>query len=589
VKDFLKTVLASAIGYIIGSIFLTMFFVFVMVASIGVFFAFSGGKEISTSSLKSNSILYINVEGDIEERKTAVDVVREIVYDEKPKDIALYEISQALESASKDSKIIGVMLRLRHTSAGWSKLESLRKMLKEFRKSKKFVYAYSEAYDEKLYYLATVADQIYMYPKGEFEWNGMMFQSMFFKKTLGKLEVEPELIRAGKFKAAGEAIINEKMSEENRFQVTALTDSVWRSVIDEIVKDHKTLDAEKLNAWANDMAVSNAATAYNLKLVDQLLPIEELEQKLLVKSGLKSDEDLRLVGWNQYYDYHRSSLSLGSKDKIAVVVAEGEILLGSGSNNQAIYSDELSTLIRDLNREKNIKAVVLRVNSPGGSALASDVIWRSLQYLKKNKKLVTSFSDVAASGGYYIAAGSDYIFAEPTTITGSIGVFGVLFNTQKFFDNKLGVTFDLVKTHTYADMMSGQRSLTPFERKKIQQEVDYTYSTFLNVVKAGRKSFTAIEGVRDVAEGRIWTGAMAKEVGLVDGLGTLNDAIKKAAGLAKLKDYEVVMYPDEKKLWDRIFESLGDVFTLPTWLNRIVGQEQRQDLIYTRLPFLLEM
>lgn len=588
-KDFLKTVLASAIGYVLGSFILFAFMILFIIGTVTVVMFTHGSKDLANASVEEKSILFVNVEGDIEERKTSVDVVREIVYDEKPKDIALYELSKTLKLAASDKKIKGVLLRLRYASAGWSKLESLRNMLKEFKKSGKFIHAYSEAYDEKLYYLATVADEIYLYPKGEFEWDGLSLQSMFFKKTLAKLEVEPQLIRAGRFKSAGEAITQEKMSAENRLQLTELSDSIWKSVVGQKVADRKGLSVEGLNAWAKDLSVSNAQQAYNLKLVDQLLPIEELEQKLLAKTGLAADEDLRLVGWNSYYEITRPKAFGSSKNQIAVIMAEGEISMGTGSSNSAIYSDDLSGLIRELNDDDEVKAVVLRVNSPGGSALASDVIWRSLEYLKKKKKVVTSFSDMAASGGYYIAAGSDYIYAEPTTITGSIGVFGIMFNTREFFDNKLGVTFDLVKTHDSADMMSGSRSLTAFEKNKIQEQVDYTYSTFLNVVQEGRKGMDGLEAVKEVAEGRVWSGAMAKDIGLVDAMGNLDDAINKAATLAKLKDYEVVLYPDEKKFLDKIFDSLGGVFTLPTWLSRIVMKSPREEVIYTRLPMNIEM
>lgn len=588
-KDFIKTVLASALGFLLGSFMLMGLVIFSVIVITGVLLATGASRELSTSTIEDKSVIFLNIEGGIEERKTAGDVVREIVYDEKPKNVALFELGQALERAAEDKKIKGLYLRLRWTDAGWAKLESLRKLLKDFKKSGKFIYAYSEAYDERLYYLASIADQIFMYPKGEFEWNGVAVQSMFFKKTLGKLEVVPELIRAGRFKSAGEMITQEKMSDENRYQITELSDSLWKTVISEIIEDRPTVSAGDLDQIAKDISVSNAQQAFNMKLVDQLLPIEEVEQKMLQATGLDADDDVRLVAWMGYHGVHKKSSFMKSKKKIAVIVAEGEIQMGSGSSNGTIYSDELSGLIRDLNKEDDVKAVVLRVNSPGGSALASDVIWRSLGFLKKNKKVVTSFSDIAASGGYYIAAGSDYIFAEPLTITGSIGVFGVVFNAKNFFDNKLGITFDTVKTHPSADMMSNARGLSDFERSRIQADVNDIYNTFLNVVTEGRPSFDSIEAVKEVAEGRVWSGVAAKEIGLVDGLGSLNDAIKKAAELSQLKDYEVVVYPDEKRFIDKIFDSLGDVFTLPAWMNRLISKHGSSEIIYTRLPFTIEI
>ena len=268
-----------------------------------------------------------------------------------------------------------------------------------------------------------------------------------------------------------------------------------------------------------------------------------------------------------------------------VILAEGEIQMGSGSNNGTIYSDELSSLIRELDKDKEVKAVVLRIDSPGGSALASDVIWRSLEYLKKHKKVVASFSDVAASGGYYIAAGADYIYAEPTTITGSIGVFGMLFNAEKFFDNKLGITFDGVKTHSSADIMSNSRTLTEFEKNRIQEEVTDIYGTFLGVVQQGRKKFEDKEAVREVAEGRVWLGARAMEIGLVDGMGSLDAAIVKAASLAGLKSYDVILYPDEKRWIDKVMDSLSGASIVPTWLQKIFIRDPKQEIFWARWPF----
>lgn len=583
-KDFFKQILASAIGTFLAFGFFSVLMVFIVFGIIG-FFAASGGGE-SSVAVEDNSVLFINVEGEIAERRGAVDVVQEVLYDEKPKIIGLYEIREALAEAAKDKKIKGVYLRLRYAESGWAKIETLRNLLKKFKKSGKFIIAYSEAYDEKLYYLASVASEILMYPKGEFEFNGIFSQSMFFKKTLAKLEVEPTLIRAGKFKSAGEMITQEKMSDENRLQVTELTQGMWNTVIGQIVEEQKQLSIEKLNELAEKIQLSSAKAAYNLKLVSQLVPIEEVEKKLLKLSGLKGDEDVRLVAWNAYAETAVATRSfMSNKSKVAVVLAEGEIQMGSGSNNGAIYSDELSSLIRELDKDKEVKAVVLRINSPGGSALASDVIWRSLEYLKKNKKIVASFSDVAASGGYYIAAGADYIFAEPTTITGSIGVFGMLFNAEKFFDNTLGITFDGVKTHASSDMMSNSRSLTEYEKGRIQDEVTDIYGTFLGVVQQGRKKFEDTEAVREVAEGRVWLGAKAKEIGLVDEMGSLDAAISKAAALAGLKSYDVILYPDEKRWIDKVMDSLSGASIVPTWLQRIFVRAPKQEIYWARQPF----
>ncbi len=590
-KDFFKMMLASALGTFVAFMMIFVFSLVVLFGIVGFFMASSTSRQTANVSVEEKSILFINVEGELAERRSERDIFQEILSDEKPKTIGLYEIRESLEQAAQDKKIKGIYLRLRYLQSGWAKIESLRNLLKKFKKSGKFIVAYSEAYDEKLYYLATVANEIWMYPKGDFEWNGISTQSMFFKKTLGKLEIEPTLIRVGRFKSAGEMVTEEKLSTENRLQMSELTQGLWKTIVDEIVEEQPQLTAEKLNEAAQNLSIISAQEAYNQKWVSQLIPIEEVEQKLLQKSGLKKDDEVRLVSWVSYGDMGGNTKSfLGNKDKIAVILAEGEIHMGSGPGSETIYSDELSSLIREIDKDKEVKAVVLRVNSPGGSALASDVIWRSLDYLKKNKKLVTSFSDVAASGGYYIAAGSDAIFAEPMSVTGSIGVFGMIFQTDKFFDNKLGITFDGVKTHDSADMMSGVRALTPFEKQKIQESVSDIYKTFLNVVQQGRTHFKGVDEVNEVAEGRVWLGSRAKEIGLVDELGSLDDAILKAAQLSGLKDYEVVLYPDEKRWIDKIFESLGEVSLLPSWAQAWVAKlkmepGKSQDWVWARWPY----
>lgn len=564
---------------------------FLILVVIGAAMALNRTDDIKAEAIREKSILFVNVEGPIRERRSKTDFLREMLADDRPKEIGLMEMEDTLKEAAKDKNIKGVYLRLRWVEAGWAKLDSLRSLLKEFKKSGKFIYAYSEAYDEKLYYLATVADEIFMYPKGEFEWNGIYIKSMFFKKTLGKLEVEPTLIRAGRYKSAGEMIINEKMSDENRYQLNELTQAIWQRVVATVAEDRQ-MDPKQLNEFAQNLTIATAQDAFNYKFVTELVPIEEVEKRLLKASGLKEDEP-RLLSWSFYNEAHanRSSGFMKKKNQVAVVLAEGEIQLGSGSSNEMIYSDELSSLIRDLAKDDDVKALVLRIDSPGGSALASDVIWRSIEYFKKKKKVVSSFSDIAASGGYYIAANSDFIYSEPTTITGSIGVFGIMMATENFFDHKLGITFDEVKTHASADMMTG-RKLTPFEHQKVQEQVNDVYKTFLNVVSQGRKPLSDEGAAAEVAEGRVWSGLSAKKAGLVDEFGSLQDAVKKAAEISKIKDYEVVVYPHEKRFFDKIFNSMGGVIEWPKWMKMIwentATKHAREERVFTRVPYLME-
>lgn len=592
-KDFFKMVMASMVGFLLANvIMMVMMFVGIIVFSAILLMGEGSSAEKAATSVSKNTVLFLNVEGEINERRSASDIFRTIISEHKPAPISLFELNEALKTAATDKKIKGVYLRLRWAGSGWGKVNTVREMIKEFKKSKKFVYAYSESYDEKLYFLATVADRVYMYPKGEFSWDGLDSQSTFFQKTFTKLEVEPLLIRAGKFKAAGETFIKDRMSAENREQMTEITNNLWSHIENTIAQSRPKITKELLNEWANKVSIVNAQDAYNLGLVDQLAPIEEIDLDLKKASGTDKDQDLPLMTWDNYYDLKKPKESfISTGPRIAVIVADGEILMGSGPSEGSIYSDELATLIRDVSKEDDVKAVVLRINSPGGSALASDVIWRSLEYLKKKKVVVSSFSDVAASGGYYIAANSNYIYSDPMTITGSIGVFGLMFNTQKFFDNKLGVTFDGVKTHASADMMSGTRTLTPGEIKIIQNSVDDIYHTFVSVVKEGRSQFEDIAAVTNVAEGRVWSGIKAKEIGLVDAYGTLETAIQKAAELAKVKKYEVALYPREKKFFDKIFESLGGVSILPNWVKAIFlkNPNQLDSIYYTRLPYDIQL
>lgn len=587
-KDFLKMILASAIGFLIANVLLGIFAVFIIIGLSALFMIDGGGSDLSSTSVSKNSILFLNVEGDINERRTPGDVFKHLMGEDSSAPLSIYELNQALKMAAEDKKIKGVYLRLRWVSSGWAKVNAIRDMLLEFKKSKKFVYAYSESYNEKLYYLASAADKIYMYPKGEFSWDGLDMQSTFFQKTFTKLEVEPTLIRAGRFKAAGETFIKDRMSEENKLQSREIISGLWGHVEKAIVASRPHLNVELLSEWAGKISVTTAQEAYNKGLVDVLAPIEEIEQLFRKITKTAAKDEIPLISWDGYYDLQKPSVGfMDQAEKVAVIVADGEISSGSGPSDQAIYSDQLSALIRKVSKEKNVKAVVLRINSPGGSALASDVIWRSLDFLKKNKPVVATFSDVAASGGYYIAAGANYIYADPLTITGSIGVFGLLFNTNKFFDNKLGVTFDGVKTHESSDMMSGVRALSPYELQLIQKSVDDIYHTFVSVVKEGRPQFEDLEAVKSIAEGRVWTGIKAKEIGLIDDFGSLETAIQKAAELAKLDDYSVEIYPKEKKFIDKIFESLGEVSILPTWVKQIFlkSPHKFESIYYTRIPY----
>lgn len=467
--------------------------------------------------------------------------------------IGLYDLKKAIRKAKDDSKIEGIYLDCGMGRIGYATNEELRNTLLEFKKSGKFIYAYGEYYSESNYYLASVADSIYLNPEGLLEFNGLSSEVMFFKGMLDKLEVKPEIFRVGDFKSAVEPFFRESMSDANRLQYTSFLNSINGHVIAQVAASRK-LPIETVKLISDSMKVRNSTDAVQLGIVSKAAYYDQVLSTLKKKTGVEKDDDLNFIAYNKYKKTDEGDKEV-SGNKIAVVVAQGEIQGGKGDDN-TIGSDKIAETLRKARNDKSVKAVVLRINSPGGSALASDVMWREIMLTKKVKPIIASMSDVAASGGYYMAMGCDKIVAQPTTITGSIGVFGLLFNAQDFFKNKLGITFDGVKTGTYSDLGNVSRPFTPGERQIIQSEVNKIYDTFTTKAAAGRKM--DVEALRRLAGGRVWSGTEAKQNGLVDDLGGLDKAIELAANQAKLgKDYRLKLMPVQKNFLDQIMEQLG--------------------------------
>lgn len=546
-KDFFKIVFASMLGMVLSFFVL---FIFMIVIIAGVISAMDdNGVKVS-----SNSIVHISLNYPIQERssKSPLDNISFGGF-ETTKSIGLNDILASLKRAKSDDKIKGIYLDVSSVQAGFATIEEIRNALIDFKKSGKFIIAYSEVYTQGAYYLASVADKIYLNPEGFLEFKGLGTELTFFKGTLDKLEIEAQVIKVGTYKSAVEPFILDKMSDANRKQVTSFLGSLYDHFLNSVAASRK-IPKDSLFVIANQLKVQQAADAVTYKLADGLKYKDEVLDELRKRTGIEKNKAIKSVSLADYAKSNNPEEG-DFNNRIAVIYATGEITGGEGSD-EIIGSDRISRAIRKARTDDKIKAVVLRINSPGGSALASDVIWREVILTKKTKPVIVSMGDVAASGGYYIACAADSIFAQPNTITGSIGVFGIIPNMQKFFNNKLGITFDRVKTGEFADLGTISRPLNDGERLIIQNEVNRIYNTFTKRVADGRKKEQTY--VNEIGQGRVWSGTEALENGLVDRLGNINDAIRSAAKMAKISDYKLVAYPAQKAPLEAIFDSSED-------------------------------
>lgn len=546
-KEFFKYVFATVVGIVISAVVLGIigFVIFIgMIASVG--------SETETV-VKKNSVLYLNLDQAITER-TPENSFGQLFGGSSDKSIGFNDVARALKKAQNDDNIQAVYINVSAPNAGMATMLEVRNAILDFRKSKKPVIAYSETYSQGAYYLASAANKIYLNPEGELTFKGFSSELMFFKGALEKLGIEAQIIRVGNYKSAVEPFINTKMSDYNREQVTAYVSSLYDTFLTGIAESRK-IEKDSLYQIANQYKVQFPKDALAYKMVDGLKYKDEVLDELRNITGTDKKKDINSVSINDYIKSLPAQGQSSSKDKVAVIYANGDIVGGEGSDEQ-IGSERISRAIRKARLDDDVKAIVLRVNSGGGSALASDVIWREMILSKKVKPVIASFGDVAASGGYYIGCGADSIFVQPNTITGSIGVFGIIPNLQNMFNNKLGITFDGVKTGEYADIMSVNRPLTPAERAIIQKGVNKTYDTFIGKVADGRKKTKA--QVDSLGGGRVWIGKEAVKNGLADKLGGFDYAIASAAKKAKLSDYKVVEYPEKIDPWKELLSSAKD-------------------------------
>lgn len=528
--NFFKTFLASLLAFFVAN-FVWFFFVIIIFAGIA---AIAGS---STTVVEPKSVLLVNLDESIVDQPVNDPLAGfDPMSMNVQKSVSNMQIMNAFESAAQDENIEGIYINL--TGAGTASaalLEEMRDYITSFKESGKFVIAYGEVYSQGGYYLASVADSIYLNPVGEMDWRGLAMQVMFYKGALDKLGIEPQVFRHGTFKSAVEPYIMNQMSPANRTQMETIASSIWGTLVEDIAES-RNLSIDSLNMFATDLSAMMAEDALANRMVDGLKYEDEVEDILREKLALDADEDIPMVTLGEYVAANPYTPSY-SDNKIEVIYAEGQIVQGA-SESGILGSSTLADQLAEARLDEEVKAVVLRVNSPGGSALASEVIWREMELLRQQKPVIVSMGDYAASGGYYISAPADAIIADATTLTGSIGVFGLMFNAEKALNNKLGITIDVAKTNHSADMGMPFRAVSSSERAHIMRGIEQVYTTFVNHVADGRNM--TFDSVDAIGQGRVWTGNDGNRIGLVDQIGGLKYAIAIAADKAEcLDDYMV--------------------------------------------------
>ena len=588
-KEFFKYVLATIVGFIVVTVIgLFMFFIV-----IGVLVSSTEKPVI----VHNNSLLVLKLERQIVDRAPNNPFenlnIPGIQIQQKA---GLDKIIGSIEKAENDDRIKGIYLNLTAINGGMASVEEIRNALIKFKKDcGKPIYAYSDMFGQKAYYLASVADKIVIHPVGTIDFRGLGGQMAFYKNALKKLGVEAQVIRHGKFKAAVEPYILDKMSKENKEQTMVYMNSLWNHMLQGISKE-RGISVDTLNHLADEvLTFKQGMDIVKTKLVDAAEYKDEVLDDLRKITGTPEKKGIPVVDVNDYANAAvKSSTSTFSRNKIAVIYASGDIGLSVGATG--IDADELSAEIRKVRQDSSYKAIVLRVNSPGGSAFESDVIWREVKLAASQKVVVASFGDVAASGGYYISCAANKIVADPNTITGSIGIFGIIPNAGELLNDKLGITHDVVQTNKHSDLIPMTRAMTTYEKELLQKYIEDGYNLFVSHVADGRAMDTA--SVDKIGQGRVWSGENAKEIGLVDKLGGLNDAIALAAGMAGLKNYRTVSLPSLPDPWEELFKSGTN--NLRTWfMQKELGENYRyyeqfkkvseMKGVYARMPYDLDI
>ncbi len=587
-RSFFKYVLATITGIIISSIL--MFFI--LMGIIGMMISSVGSKSETVTA--SNSVLLIDLEHAITEKTEANPFEGlDIPGYGGSKSIGLNDIVSKIKAAKTDNNIKGIYLNVTSVGTGFATMKAIREALLDFKTSDKFIVAYSDVMSQKGYYLNSVANEVYLHPQGSLDFRGLATSVMFYKEALDKLGIDMQVLKVGTYKSAVEPFILNSMSEANKEQVNSYLSSIYGTFLNDI-SAVKKISTDSLKGIANGYLIREAEDAKKYGFVTDLLYKDQVISKIKDKLGIDAKKNIPVVSLLDYNN--KASAGEAGGDRIAVLYAYGEIIDGEGIDGQ-IGGDKLSRELRELRQDDKVKAIVMRVNSPGGSALASESIWREVDLTKKVKPVVVSMGDYAASGGYYISAAADSIFADPTTLTGSIGVFGLIPSFQKLFNDKLGIHFDAVKTSKFADMdVDMDRPLSEEEKGIIQGGVNKIYQVFLKRVADGRKMQVA--NVDSIGQGRVWTGEQAVKLKLVDRLATLDQAIVAAAKKAKIENYRVSEYPrvkdpfasiwstsrDKIKMW-MLEDEMGDYVKYLTELKRI----SQQSGVQARIPYLVEI
>jgi protease-4 len=541
--SFLKSFLASLLALVVFSVLsFVMFFIFLA--------AISADEKVYVAQ---NSVLRLNLDAQITEQEIVNPFEGIPMLDDGIQRLGLLELKSMIRHAADDSKIKGIYLNVSYPIAGFSTLEEIRLSLEEFRKSGKWVVAYADVMTEQAYYLASVADKVYLNPEGEVEFNGLAIEVTFFKRLFDKLEIKPEIFRVGEFKSAVEPFMLDKMSDANRLQLNEMVNSIYDHVLTRIGASRE-IPVDKLKEISDKMLARNAALAVEHGLIDSLLYYDQVLDVLNQNLGKKDSSDLKFISYGKYKRAMNQIET--SAQEIAVIVADGTIMPGRADQG-VIGSDTFTETIRKARLNKRVKAIVLRINSPGGSFQASDLMWREITLAAQTKPVIASMGDYAASGGYYLAMGCDTIVAQPHTITGSIGIFSVLFDASGLLNNKIGITTEEVKTGEYGELITISRPLSDIEKNYWQRRTEEIYETFTSKAAAGRNM--TIENLKNVASGRVWTGVQGKERGLVDVLGGYEDAIAIAAQKAGIEDdYRIKIYPQQKSFLEEFFSRMEE-------------------------------
>lgn len=590
-KQFFKFMFASFAGTI-----LTILVVFMMFAGmIASLVAMSGDEEVN---VKEHSILHITWNTEIRDRSSDNPFEGfDFATMQSKKPVGLYDILKNIEKATKDTRIDGIFLDMESVPAGMATSEEIRNKLMEFKETGKFIVSYANGYDQKAYYLASLADEIYLNAEGQILFKGLQAQLMFFKNLLDKLDVDLQVVRGpnNKFKSAVEPFMLDHMSEANKEQMETLLNSIWGRLITSISTE-RGISVDQLNAIADKLELTTAEKAMEFKFIDGAIYRDEVIDILKEKTGIDKDEKLNSISFGKYTNAKIKETEGLSRDKIAIVFAEGSIVQGK-SNGTNIGSATTAKAISKARKNKKVKAIVFRVNSGGGDALASEIIRREIELATQDMPVIVSMGNLAASGGYWISTSADYIFAQPTTITGSIGVFGIIPNVEKLMKNKLGINVENVMTNENSNFIDIMKPLSPYQHAKLDESVIKIYTDFTELVAKTRN--LDVTYVDSIAKGRVWTGTDALGLGLIDAFGGIEDAVAYAAEKAELGDkYRITTYPQEKEFIQQLMEELTGQATqsmvkteLGDYYKYYQNLQTLQEMkgVQARLPFFMEI